>query len=104
MKPLKKKAYYVLALKLHPDKNVGDEEARNKFLKIKEAYEILSNPEKRKLYDETGRFIMNFEIFLFFFKINIPSKRIYIDIYTWKKYINKYIYIDIYGKKKYINM
>lgn len=50
-----------MALKLHPDKNVGDEEARNKFLKIKEAYEILSNPEKRKLYDETGTYGDHFE-------------------------------------------
>lgn len=56
-----KKAYYVLALKLHPDKNVGDDEARAKFQKIKEAYEILSKPEKRKRYDETGTYGDDFE-------------------------------------------
>ena len=38
----------------HPDKNIGDETAREKFQKVKEAYDILSDPEKKKVYDETG--------------------------------------------------
>ena len=44
----------MLAVQYHPDKNIGDDGAREKFQKLKEAYEILSDPEKKKLYDETG--------------------------------------------------
>ncbi len=47
-----KKAFRTLARKYHPDINPGDKEAENKFKEINEAYEILSNPEKRKEYDE----------------------------------------------------
>jgi curved DNA-binding protein len=49
-----KKAYRKLALKHHPDKNGGNKEAEEKFKAISEANEVLSNPEKRKQYDEIG--------------------------------------------------
>jgi len=46
-----KKQYRKLAMKYHPDRNVGDERAAKKFREITEAYEVLSNEEKRKEYD-----------------------------------------------------
>jgi curved DNA-binding protein len=50
-----KKAYRKLALKYHPDKAKGDKHAaEEKFKQISEAYAVLSNPEKRKQYDEFG--------------------------------------------------
>ena len=49
-----KKAYRKKAMKYHPDKNQGDKEAEEKFKKINEAYEVLSNPEKKAAYDRYG--------------------------------------------------
>ncbi len=49
-----KKAYRQLALKYHPDKNPGDKPAEEKFKELGEAYEILSDPQKRALYNEHG--------------------------------------------------
>jgi molecular chaperone DnaJ len=49
-----KKAYRRMAVKYHPDKNPGDTEAEEKFKEISEAYEILSNPQKRQQYDQFG--------------------------------------------------
>ena len=47
-----KKAYRKLALKLHPDKNVGDAEAGERFKELNSAYETLSDRNERKWYDD----------------------------------------------------
>ena len=49
-----KKAYRQLAKKYHPDANPGDKEAEAKFKEASEAYQILSDPEKRQMYDQYG--------------------------------------------------
>ena len=49
-----KKAYRQLAKKYHPDANPGDKEAEQKFKEASEAYAVLSDPEKRKQYDQFG--------------------------------------------------
>ena len=50
-----KKAYRRLAMKYHPDKNPGDKEAEEKFKLINEAYQVLSDDEKRAIYDRYGK-------------------------------------------------
>ena len=49
-----KKAYHKLAMKYHPDKNPGDKEAEEKFKEANEAYEVLSDPDKKDKYDRFG--------------------------------------------------
>ena len=49
-----KKAYRTLAKKNHPDVNPGDKEAEERFKEINEAYQVLSNPQKRAQYDQFG--------------------------------------------------
>lgn len=49
-----KKAYRRLAMKFHPDRNAGDDEAEGKFKEVKEAFEVLSDRQKRSAYDQFG--------------------------------------------------
>ncbi|KAA1195307.1 MULTISPECIES: molecular chaperone DnaJ [Photorhabdus] len=49
-----KKAYKRLAMKYHPDRNQGDKDAESKFKEVKEAYEILTDDQKRAAYDQYG--------------------------------------------------
>ncbi|MBO9668001.1 MAG: DnaJ domain-containing protein [Bdellovibrio sp.] len=49
-----KKSYRKLAMQYHPDKNPGDKKAEEKFKELSEAYEVLSDPKKREMYDQFG--------------------------------------------------
>ena len=49
-----KRAFRKLAIKYHPDKNQGNKEAEEKFKEINEAYQVLSDPEKKARYDQFG--------------------------------------------------
>ncbi|MBV5259966.1 J domain-containing protein [Synechococcus moorigangaii CMS01] len=51
-----KKKFRKLALQYHPDRNPGDQAAEAKFKEISEAYEVLSDPEKRQKYDQFGQY------------------------------------------------
>lgn len=50
-----KKGYYILAMKCHPDKNPDDPQAEEKFKKISEAYQVLSDPQRRAFYNIHGK-------------------------------------------------
>ena len=54
-----KKAFRKLAIQFHPDKNPGDKKSEDKFKELNEAYETLSDPQKRKMYDQFGHAASN---------------------------------------------
>ena len=49
-----KKAFRKMAMKYHPDRNQGDKEAEEKFKEVNEAYQVLTDPEKKAQYDQYG--------------------------------------------------
>src|SRR6201993_67067 len=56
-----RKAFRKLARKYHPDVNPGDKKAEEKFKEISEANEVLSDPKKRKIYDQVGFYSDNID-------------------------------------------
>jgi curved DNA-binding protein len=54
-------AYRKLALKYHPDRNPGDKQAEDKFKDLNEAYQVLSDPQKRARYDQLGSAYSNYQ-------------------------------------------
>src|SRR6478752_351186 len=54
-----RKAYRKLARKHHPDLNPGDKTAEDRFKKVQEAYDVLSDPKKKQMYDQVGFYSEN---------------------------------------------
>lgn len=79
-----KSAYKILAIKYHPDKNPNNKDAEDTFKSIAEAYDILSDPEKRKKFDSETSFTRQFDTFRTVFTSK-PSQED-LDIKFTKKY------------------
>src|ERR1700675_2264643 len=54
-----RKAYRKLARKHHPDLNPGDKTAEDRFKKVQEAYDVMSDPKKKQMYDQVGFYSEN---------------------------------------------
>jgi DnaJ-class molecular chaperone len=70
-----KLAYRKLAKKYHPDLNKEDPRAKDKFIELKKAYDILIDPEKRKIYDQLGYNPQNIDFSDLFSKYDIRRIR-----------------------------
>ena len=66
-----RKTYRKLARKYHPDLNPGDKSAEDRFKKVQEAYDVLSDPKKKTMYDQVGFYSENERIGLEFFARNL---------------------------------
>jgi preprotein translocase subunit Sec63 len=85
-----KKAYRKLALQLHPDKNLGDEQAAARFQRVSRAYDVLGDPQKRQFYDNNGLteeldvsaedWMASFAEMVFEFTGGMPMKVCYISV------------------------
>jgi len=86
-----KRAYRKLAKKYHPDLNKKDPNATKKFIELQEAYEILVDPIKRKLYDQSGYDPKNVDLsdlihVYGFSKIHDLFRNIYSNVYRNNQY------------------
>ncbi len=92
-----KKAYKRLAIKYHPDRNRGDKNSEEKFKEVKEAYEILSDKNKRSMYDQYGHSFNQENYSSGFtssdFDVNVSSGSDFSDIFGD-------VFGDIFGSKK----
>ncbi len=89
-----KRAYRKLSLKFHPDTNDGDEFFTERFKELKEAYEILIDPSKRKIYDDSknsnsdyrqSNYGPNFDPYIEYFKANTTSFEYDEEVtFSWK--------------------
>jgi DnaJ-class molecular chaperone len=81
-----KKSYHKISLKFHPDKNPNNNEAKDRFQKSNEAYEVLSNAETRGLYDQYcskfghENFVQNYKLGIGIIKDHLRIQKNYYDV------------------------